>query len=380
MVTGTATSNGNVTDFTGNGSTSGNTVDTGLNLTFGTLAKGDTTKFTVSGFDGTSATTQSNTSNYSSSETVYDSLGTAHTVTVNFRKDSVDATSQTSTWDWNVTVSGGDSVVSGGSGTMTFNENGVLTSGGTPQAVTFDFAGAQQNQTINLVFGSASGEGSSTQYSSASTTTYVGQDGYAPGVLQSVSVSNNGIISGTYDNGQILQLYQLTLASFNNPQGLKKEGGNLYSATLDSGTAYTNAPGQGGTGTISSNSLEESNVDLATEFVNMIIYQNGYEANSKVITTTDQILQSLYEHHTEIAKQVSGCVAVLREMKAARSGWHDPPLLLMGPRASLVTFVLFLLYPVPWPWRMVLTMVLDFAYDCKYVPHVPHVPHVKNVT
>jgi flagellar hook protein FlgE len=177
---------------------------------------------------------------------------------------------------------------------MTFNENGVLESGeGAPQAVTFDFVGAQQNQKIDLVLGPKSGEGSSTQYSSASTTTYVGQDGYAPGVLQSISVSNGGVISGTYNNGQILQLYQLTLASFNNPQGLKKEGGNLYSATLDSGAAYTNAPGQGGTGTITSNSLEESNVDLATEFVNMIIYQNGYEANSKVITTTDQILQEL---------------------------------------------------------------------------------------
>ena len=129
----------------------GNTVDTGLNLTFGTLANGDATTFTVSGFDGTSAATQSNTSNYSSSETVYDSLGTAHTVTVDFRKASVDATSQTSTWDWNVTVSGQDTVVSGGRGNMTFNENGVLTSGGSPQAVTFDFAGAQQNQTINLV-------------------------------------------------------------------------------------------------------------------------------------------------------------------------------------------------------------------------------------
>ena len=112
-------------------------------------------------------------------------------------------------------------------------------------------------------------------------------------MLQSISVSQNGVISGTYDNGQILQLYQVTLANFNNPQGLKKEGGNLYSATLDSGNAYTNAPGQGGTGTISSNSLEESNVDLATEFVNMIVAQSGYEANSKVITTTDQILQSL---------------------------------------------------------------------------------------
>ncbi len=237
--------------------------------------------------------TQSNTTNYSSSETVYDSLGTAHTVTVNFRKAAVDTASQTSTWEWNVTVSGQDTVAAGGSGIMTFNENGVLTSGGSPQAVTFDFAGAQQNQVINLVLGSASGEGSSTQYSSSSKTTYVGQDGYAPGVLQSVSVSQNGVISGTYDNGQILQLYQITLANFDNPQGLKKEGGNLYSATLDSGNAYTNAPGQGGTGKISSNSLEGSNVDLATEFVKMIVAQRGYEANSKVITTTDQILQSL---------------------------------------------------------------------------------------
>ena len=300
-VYGSVTTSGTVADFVGNTAAdgSGNTVDTGLALTIPTVGAGSgaftvpSSAFTLSGFDGTSATTQSNTSNYSSSETVYDSLGTAHTVTVDFRKASVDSTSQTSTWDWNVTVSGGDTVVSGGSGAMTFNENGVLTSGGTPQTVTFDFVGAQQNQAINLVLGSTSGEGSSTQYSSASTTTYVGQDGYAPGVLQSISVSNNGIISGTYDNGQILQLYQLTLASFNNPQGLKKEGGNLYAATLDSGAAYTNAPGQGGTGTISSNSLEESNVDLASEFVNMIIYQNGYEANSKVITTTDQILQDL---------------------------------------------------------------------------------------
>ncbi len=130
---------------------SGSTVDTGLNLTFGTLANGDTTTFTLTGFDGTSAVTQSNTTNYSSSETVYDSLGTAHTVTVNFRKASVDSATQTSTWDWNVTVSGQDTVASGGSGTMTFNQNGVLTVGRVAQAVTFDFAGAQQNQAINLV-------------------------------------------------------------------------------------------------------------------------------------------------------------------------------------------------------------------------------------
>ncbi len=299
VVTGTATSGGSVTDFTGT-DTHGNAVDTGLALSFGTLSwnavtsTGSTGTFTLGGFDPTSAATQSATSNYQSSETVYDSLGTGHAVTVNFWKESANATAQTSTWGWQVTTAAGDAVASGGSGTLTFNESGVLSpGGGLPTALYFNFAGAQPNQKINLVMGSQSGEGSSTQYSSASTTTYVGQDGYAPGVLQSVSVSNNGTISGTYNNGQILQLYQITLASFDNPQGLKKEGGNLYSATLDSGTAYTNAPGQGGTGTISSNSLEGSNVDLATEFVNMIVAQRAYEANSKVITTTDAIMQQL---------------------------------------------------------------------------------------
>jgi flagellar hook protein FlgE len=108
-----------------------------------------------------------------------------------------------------------------------------------------------------------------------------------------VSVSSEGIISGTYSNGQILDLYQITLANFNNPNGLYKEGSNLYSETLASGVAYTNSPGEGGLGKISANSLEQSNVDLATEFVKMIIAQRGFQANSKVITTTDEILQEL---------------------------------------------------------------------------------------
>ena len=117
--------------------------------------------------------------------------------------------------------------------------------------------------------------------------------GHPPGVLQSVSVSQDGVISGSYDNGQILKLYQLDLANFNDPQGLQREGGNLYSATLASGVAYTSAPGMGGMGKINSNSLEESNVDLATQFSEMIVAQSGYQASSKVITTTDEILQTL---------------------------------------------------------------------------------------
>ncbi|MGA3173568.1 MAG: flagellar hook-basal body complex protein, partial [Syntrophorhabdales bacterium] len=133
---------------------------------------------------------------------------------------------------------------------------------------------------------------------SASNTVYQSQDGYPPGVLQSISVSQEGIISGSYDNGQILKLYQLTLANFNDSQGLEREGGNLYSGTLASGAAYTSAPGQGGMGKINANSLEESNVDLATQFSEMIVAQSGYEANAKVITTTDTILQTLMNMKT----------------------------------------------------------------------------------
>jgi flagellar hook protein FlgE len=267
------------------------TVDMVVNLD-------STSDFSIGAFDPTSPASQTSTSHYASSITVYDSLGTGHVMTVYFRKDSFDPATQQSTWQWYVVPQGGDVQTSGpgtlgNPGILTFNNSGVLTAGGSAQAMTFDFAGAAAGQTVNLVLGSSSGAGATTQYDIASKTNFQSQDGYAPGVLEGITVSKEGIISGTYDNGQILKLYQLDVASFNNPQGLHREGGNLYSETLASGTAYTAAPGQGGMGSIASNSLEQSNVDLATEFVRMIVAQRGYEANSKVITTTDEVLQTL---------------------------------------------------------------------------------------
>ncbi len=284
----TVQANSTVTNFGGSG----------LDITFGANPAAAATGFRVSGFDPATTSTQSSTSNYSSSITVYDSLGTGHVMTVDFRKSAYNPATQQSTWQWYVVPQTGD-VQTAGPGTianpgiLTFNNAGVLTSGGSAQAMIFDFAGAASGQTINLVMGPSSGSGATTQYPISSKTNFQTQDGYAPGVLQSISVSPDGIISGTYDNGQILKLYQLTIANFNNPQALQREGGNLYSQTLASGTAYTAAPGQGGMGKIASNSLEQSNVDLATEFVRMIVAQRGYEANSKVITTTDEILQNL---------------------------------------------------------------------------------------
>lgn len=123
-----------------------------------------------------------------------------------------------------------------------------------------------------------------------SSTLYQSQDGYPAGILQSVSVSREGVLTGRYSNGQVLELYKITLATFTNRWGLRREGGNLFTETQDSGQALTGFAGEQGKGTIDGNSLEMSNVDMATEFVRMITTQRGFQANTKVITTTDSML------------------------------------------------------------------------------------------
>lgn len=133
----------------------------------------------------------------------------------------------------------------------------------------------------------------STQYASSSTTIYQSQDGYGTGFLENVSVDTDGIMVGHYSNGQILNLYRVGLARFNDSQALSKEGGNLYICTRASGDPITGHPGENGLGRIAPNSLEQSNVDIAAEFVKMITTQRGFQANSRVITTTDAMLQEL---------------------------------------------------------------------------------------
>ncbi|BCS87650.1 flagellar hook protein FlgE [Pseudodesulfovibrio sediminis] len=131
-----------------------------------------------------------------------------------------------------------------------------------------------------------------TSTTSSSSTYTLSQDGYAPGVLIDVSISENGVLSGSYTNGQTQKLYTFGLADFANLQGLNAEGSNLYSATTESGQALIGTPGSAGFGTLASNVLEQSNVDTATELTNLIIIQAAYQANSKVVTTADTLLQS----------------------------------------------------------------------------------------
>ncbi len=129
-----------------------------------------------------------------------------------------------------------------------------------------------------------------TGYAAGSSTLSQTQDGFTAGFLQSVSVSRDGVLTGSYTNGQTLDLYVVTLADFSNKWGLRREGGNLFSQTRESGDATTNRPNQAGKGSIAGDSLEMSNVDMATEFVDMITTQRGFEANSKTITTIDSLL------------------------------------------------------------------------------------------
>ncbi|MEW6594825.1 MAG: flagellar hook-basal body complex protein [Thermodesulfobacteriota bacterium] len=151
--------------------------------------------------------------------------------------------------------------------------------------------GSRQGDTVSIEFTTEAL--ASTQYANSSTTIFQDQDGFAAGFLQSVAVDTGGIITGNYSNGQVLKKAQVALASFNNTQGLRKEGGNIFRETTESGAPVTGAPGTNGLGSIAPNSLEQSNVDLGTEFVKLITTQRGFQANSKVITTTDEMLNDL---------------------------------------------------------------------------------------
>ena len=142
---------------------------------------------------------------------------------------------------------------------------------------------------INFVNDSSS----TTQYAKSSSTIFQDADGYAAGDLQGVDVASDGILTGIYSNGQLIPLFRIGLAKFLNNYGLSSEGGNLFRETRASGGAITNKPGENGLGTLAPNSLEMSNVDISEEFVAMIVNQRGFQANSKTVTTVDEMMQTV---------------------------------------------------------------------------------------
>jgi flagellar hook protein FlgE len=162
--------------------------------------------------------------------------------------------------------------------------------------VVANFIGATQAQAINVNFGSQTSGGGTgldgiTQFASASSVNTQSQDGYASGQLAGMNVDSNGVITGTYSNGQQLAIGKLAIATFSDNEGLGQAGQNLFTQTNASGLAAVGTASAGGRGSITGGSLEQSNVDLAAQMVDMITHERAFQSDSKTIQTADQMLQ-----------------------------------------------------------------------------------------
>ncbi|HEY3974078.1 MAG TPA: flagellar hook protein FlgE [Candidatus Sulfotelmatobacter sp.] len=228
---------------------------------------------------------------FSTPVNVYDSLGASHTLTFTYTNTGP------GTWSYNISIPAADVGQTGNpvvlsSGNLTFDSNGNLT---LPAAnVTGITATGLADGAANLNFTWDLYNGGTpllTQVAAPSSTSAISQDGASSGSLVSFSIGPDGTISGSFSNGKTEALGELALANFANPDGLQLDGSTDYSPTLASGAAVNGVPGTGGLGTISGGALELSNVDIATEFANLIVAQRGFEADAKAVTTFDQITQ-----------------------------------------------------------------------------------------
>ena len=196
---------------------------------------------------------------------VYDGTGTSRKLTLTFTKTAAG-------WD----VAGADANGATANGALTFDATGKLTAGGSL---------AVGGVTVDL--------STVTGYAGITTVAFKNQNGSASGTLQSFSLSKDGTIIGLFSNGDKQAVGRIALATFVNPGGLEKAGGSTYRATVNSGAAELGGPGEAGLGTLQSGSLEMSNVDLSQEFTNLIVAQRGFQANARIITTSDEVLQEL---------------------------------------------------------------------------------------
>ncbi|MFV8257425.1 flagellar hook protein FlgE [Bdellovibrio bacteriovorus] len=241
------------------------------------------------------------TSHYSTGVEMYDSQGNKHLVSFFFNKVN------DREWEFKGLVDGKE--ISGGeegkmsevaAGKLMFTVDGKLDSQETT-STNFNFkGGALQDQQVKLNFGDAIKDGGkgldgTKQYGKNSDLISWHQDGAAAGTITGLSFNDEGTLTAVYSNGQANDLAQIALAKFENPEALFKVGNNRLKESRDSGTASVGAPGAAGRGKLFAKSLERSTVDLATEFVNMIQNQRGFQANAKTITTTDELLNEVIQ-------------------------------------------------------------------------------------
>jgi flagellar hook protein FlgE len=230
--------------------------------------------------------------NYSTSVKVYDALGSPHTVSVEFEKTGAGQ------WTYTASVPQGD--VNGqpgkfvmGTGVLTFDGTGTLVAPNADIVLTAPLAWANGAVAANIVWDIIPPLGdkpSVTSFASASETSSLTQNGSAPGQISSFTVGPDGRIVATFGAGQSMALGQIALATFNNPKGLVKLGANQYGESQAAGIPNVGTAGTGGRGTLIGSAIEQSNVDIAQEFTQMILAQRGYQANSRTITASDEIL------------------------------------------------------------------------------------------
>ena len=224
----------------------------------------------------------------SSSINVYDAQGTKIPVSVTFTKTGTDAWTVEATTP-NPADADNPHVVY--TGPMTFDSSdGWPATGGTINLAMPVGEWNGETVAVNLNTGESGGL---QQFSGANSVTFESQDGSAVGFLRSFSISPAGVLTGVFSNGQTRNVGQIAVANFNNPQGLEKVGNSMYRVSVNSGLAQVGVAGDGGRGSLAGGMLEMSNVDLAQEFTNLIVAQRGFQANSRIITASDELLQDL---------------------------------------------------------------------------------------
>jgi flagellar hook protein FlgE len=237
-------------------------------------------------------------STFTTSVQMFDALGAAHVVTVTYTKDAA-----AGAWTYEMTVPGED--ISGGTpgtpqaiftgGTVQFDANGRLQTlnGGAPADVTITTAawanGAAASTLVWDVVDTAS-NATLTGYSAPSATSSSTQNGTAASAIKEIAIDKTGTIIATSESGQTFSIGKIALANFNNPKGLVKIGSNKFGESQAAGIPNVGTAGTGGRGTLIGGAIEQSNVDIATEFTQMILAQRGYQANAKTITVSDEIL------------------------------------------------------------------------------------------
>ncbi|MBF0126841.1 MAG: flagellar hook protein FlgE [Magnetococcales bacterium] len=304
----------------------------GVNLDSNTVAKAATTVYSP---------TDPSTYDFSTSLRVIDSKGKGHNVEVQFRKLTNAVAGDDNTWEWHaVTDEAGNGVLTAidqtaanvktkptGAGytvgQLKFNTMGKLYSEGSvplkfsfsgaePQEILFDFGDALNalsdstndfsKKTLDLVYGAGTataesstntGSGGCIQMSSGFATLQLSQNGYTSGFLDKLAVNADGELSGSYTNGQVKKLYQIALVDFNDEGALEQTGSNMYKETVASGLPRVGVAQSGRLGSLVSNSLEQSNVDMSAEFVRMITTQRGFQANSRIVSVSDGMLEEL---------------------------------------------------------------------------------------